>query len=86
MRYVSLFTALLLISAAAFISVEAESIRDLLRTTKAKDSYLRASPRNDEHEEHEPGVHVAQWNWDHVGVYLTITAFIVISGLAKVGE
>ena len=31
------------------------------------------------------GVHVASWNWDHVGVFITITAFIVFSGLAKVG-
>lgn len=32
------------------------------------------------------GIHVASWNWDHVGVFITITAFIVFSGLAKVGR
>jgi hypothetical protein len=31
-------------------------------------------------------VEVAKWNWDHVGLYLTITVFIVLSGLAKVGN
>ena len=33
-----------------------------------------------------PAVEVAKWNWDHVGLYLTITVFIVLSGLAKVGK
>ena len=32
------------------------------------------------------GIHIAQWNWDHVGIYLTITIFVVLSGLAKVGK
>ena len=32
------------------------------------------------------GIHIASWNWDHVGVFITVTAFIVLSGLAKVGE
>ena len=31
------------------------------------------------------GIHIAKWNWDHVGIYLTITSFVVLSGLAKVG-
>ena len=33
-----------------------------------------------------PAVAVAKWNWSHVGLYLTITIFIVLSGLAKVGK
>jgi hypothetical protein len=36
--------------------------------------------------DHHVNVHVAGWNWEHVGVYITITLFIVGSGLAKVGE
>ena len=32
------------------------------------------------------GIHIASWNWDHVGIFITITAFIVLSGLAKVGK
>ena len=32
------------------------------------------------------GIHVASWNWDHAGIYITFTTFIVLSGLAKVGE
>ena len=36
--------------------------------------------------EEVPGVHVVSWRWDHVGVFVTITLFIVLSGLAKVGE
>ena len=37
-------------------------------------------------EEGEVGVHVVSWRWDEVGVYITITLFVVLSGLAKVGE
>ena len=37
-------------------------------------------------EEEEAKVHVVSWRWDHMGVYVTITLFIVLSGLAKVGE
>ena len=44
---------------------------------------LSSGDTSDSEEVH--GVHVASWNWDHVGVFITITAFIVFSGLAKVG-
>ena len=44
---------------------------------------LSSGESSDSEEVH--GVHVASWNWDHVGVFITITAFIVFSGLAKVG-
>ena len=36
--------------------------------------------------EETEGIHIASWNWDHVGVFITVTAFIVLSGLAKVGK
>lgn len=32
------------------------------------------------------GIHVANWRWTEVGLFFTFTAFIVICGLAKVGE
>ena len=35
---------------------------------------------------HQVAVRVASWRWDHVGVYITIIVFVVISGLAKVGK
>ena len=35
---------------------------------------------------HEVAVKVASWRWDHVGVYITIIVFVVVSGLAKVGK
>ena len=35
---------------------------------------------------HEVAVKVASWRWDHVGVYITIIIFVVVSGLAKVGK
>ena len=35
--------------------------------------------------EETEGIHIASWNWEHVGVFITVTAFIVLSGLAKVG-
>lgn len=37
------------------------------------------------HTEHV-GVHLVSWRWDHMGLYITITVFIIFSGLAKVGE
>ena len=37
------------------------------------------------HSEETEGIHIASWNWDHVGVFITVTTFIVLSGLAKVG-
>ena len=43
---------------------------------------LGESTESDKHE----GIHIASWNWDHVGVFITITVFVVFSGLAKVGE
>ena len=45
---------------------------------------LSSAESSDSEETH--GIHVASWNWDHVGVFITITAFIVFSGLAKVGR
>ena len=38
------------------------------------------------HSEETEGIHIASWNWDHVGVFITVTTFIVLSGLAKVGK
>ena len=37
-------------------------------------------------EEETPHIHLASWQWGHVGVYITITLFVVFSGLAKVGS
>ena len=45
---------------------------------------LSSGESSDSEETH--GIHVASWNWDHVGVFITITAFVVFSGLAKVGR
>ena len=36
------------------------------------------------HEEEHLKIHLASWNWEGVGIFLTITLFIVISGYAKV--
>ena len=43
------------------------------------------STNTGESDDEPEGIHVASWNWDHVGVFITITGFIVFSGLAKVG-
>ena len=32
------------------------------------------------------GIHLASFDWSHVGIFITITLFIVLSGLAKVGK
>lgn len=43
---------------------------------------------NDSHEGESHGdeerIHLAGWNWHHVGIYLTIILFILLSGMAKV--
>jgi hypothetical protein len=44
------------------------------------------STTTSESDDEPDGIHIASWNWDHVGVFITITGFIVFSGLAKVGE
>jgi hypothetical protein len=46
----------------------------------------RTQSHNISSEDGPPSVKVAKWNWHHVGLNLTITAFIVLSGLAKVGQ
>lgn len=44
--------------------------------------------RNDGGGDHDKPIHVhlVSWNWHHVGVYITITLFVIFSGLAKVGK
>lgn len=32
------------------------------------------------------GIHVASWRWDEIGIYITFTTFIIVAGLAKVGN
>lgn len=36
--------------------------------------------------QHHHGIHVASWRWDEIGIYITFTTFIVVAGLAKVGN
>ena len=42
----------------------------------------------DDHKSHHgrAGIHVASWRWDEIGIYFTFTSFIIIAGLAKVGN
>jgi hypothetical protein len=35
---------------------------------------------------HHHGIHVASWRWDEIGIYITFTTFIIVAGLAKVGN
>lgn len=46
-----------------------------------------SSPGHQEenHDEHN-GIHVASWRWDEIGIYITFTTFIIVAGLAKVGN
>lgn len=37
-------------------------------------------------EDEHNGIHVASWRWDEIGIYITFTTFIVVAGLAKVGN
>lgn len=39
---------------------------------------------NEHHHGH--GIHVASWRWDEIGIYITFTTFIIVAGLAKVGN
>ena len=51
-----------------------------------------ASNHRDQHDpvaqsaHHGHGIHVAGWRWDEIGIYITFTLFIVVAGLAKVGQ
>jgi uncharacterized membrane protein YecN with MAPEG domain len=36
--------------------------------------------------QHHSGIHVASWRWDEIGVFFTFTAFVLVTGLAKIGE
>jgi hypothetical protein len=47
---------------------------------------LRGLEGRSEAGEEPTGIHVASWRWDHVGIYVTITLFLVLAGLAKVGK
>ena len=56
------------------------------------DDYLRRKqyplgrmPETGKHKESH-GIHVANWRWDEIGIFFTFTAFVVVTGLAKVGE
>lgn len=40
----------------------------------------------EEVEHHHHGIHVASWRWDEIGIYITFTTFIIVAGLAKVGN
>lgn len=48
-------------------------------------STVTCSSGGEDHEE-KPSIELAKLDWGHVGIYVTITLFIVLSGLAKVGE
>ena len=41
---------------------------------------------DDTSDDEKPSIELAKLDWGHVGIYVTITLFIVLSGLAKVGE
>lgn len=50
-----------------------------------RNQYPPSRPEQSGHKESH-GIHVANWRWDEIGVFFTFTAFVVITGLAKVGE
>ena len=45
---------------------------------------LLAGGSSSSEEGHDHQIHLAGWNWEHVGIYLTIILFVLLSGLAKV--
>ncbi|KAK6627648.1 hypothetical protein RUM44_010127 [Polyplax serrata] len=50
------------------------------------DNPTRRQERPRKKDNHHHGIHVANWRWDEIGVFFTFTCFVVVTGLAKVGE
>lgn len=48
-------------------------------------STIHAEGNHTEGKEHH-GIHVASWRWDEIGIYITFITFIIVAGLAKVGN
>ncbi|CAB3382637.1 Hypothetical predicted protein [Cloeon dipterum] len=56
---------------------------DLLENaTFAKERDHLSSTAGEQHT--HSGIHVASWRWDEIGVFFTFTAFVLVTGLAKV--
>jgi hypothetical protein len=60
-----------------------------------KDEVSQSLPATENHSAHDEGshgggehngIHVASWRWDEIGIYITFTTFIIVAGLAKVGN
>jgi len=45
-----------------------------------------SSHEEENHVGEHNGIHVASWRWDEIGIYITFTTFIIVAGLAKVGN
>ncbi|XP_059472583.1 sodium/hydrogen exchanger 2-like isoform X2 [Neocloeon triangulifer] len=76
--------ALLLILA---VSVQETASQDLFRpndTFDLKHHLSVTSANHEQQQQHSGGIHVASWRWDEIGVFFTFTAFVLITGLAKV--
>ena len=67
-------------AAAALIIVVSSSLVTTVSCSSSRDHH------DDISDDEKPSIELARLDWGHVGIYVTITLFIVLSGLAKVGE
>ena len=58
---------------------------DLLENRSA-DPHADENDGAEHHGDGHNGIHVASWRWDEIGIYITFTTFIIVAGLAKVGN
>lgn len=72
----------MLLSSAIGLLVVASAV--LGAVTKLSPNATSSTPK--QLEAHHSGIHVASWRWDEIGVFFTFTAFVLITGLAKVGK
>ena len=54
--------------------------KDLTFISRANDS----GHREELEQEHDPQIHLAFWNWHEVGIFLSITIFLLVSSILKV--
>lgn len=62
-----------------------ETTRSMLAVENRSNPQEKEGNHGDEDSSHN-GIHVASWRWDEIGIYITFTTFIIVAGLAKVGN
>lgn len=63
-----------------------EGISDLQKKKPPEDTFIKTVNFTSlDHQSHH-GIHIADWRWEEIGLFFAFTAFIIVTGLAKVGK